>query len=101
MSGNFSLAADFAVGVAVAFPAVVDVDVLEPVGGQAAADHGVGRGADLGVAHGAGPAVPGVPAHGRRQRQLVLAADDGQLAAGPCPGRFRRSDSPPRSFRPA
>ncbi len=80
--GELGVGADFAASVARGGPAVVDVDVLEAVGCQPILDHGVGGGADLGVADLPGPAVPGVPAQGRRQAQLVQAADDGELSLG-------------------
>ena len=76
MSLNLSLRVEDAVGVALAFPGVVDVDVLKAVRGEAALDHRVGRGADLVGVHLAAPDVPRVPAHRRRQGELMLAADD-------------------------
>ena len=53
--GKAAIALDFALGVARGGPGVVDVDVLEAVGGEAELDHGVGGGPHLFVRDHAGP----------------------------------------------
>ena len=71
--GEFLIASDIALGVAIGFPGVVDIDVLIAGGLHAVGRHGVGDGADGLVVDTAGELVPTVPAHGRSAGESVVA----------------------------
>ena len=64
-----------------ALPAVVDVDVRPAVVHEPRLDHRTSRGEDLLLRDVARPAVPRVPAHGRREGD-PLADDDAKFAGG-------------------
>ena len=64
-------------------PAVVEVDVLEAVRGQAGLLHAVGCSAHALVINTVAVAIPGIPAERRGQGELVNAPDDNEL-----PDRF-------------
>ena len=68
--GEPAVGLDAALGVALALPGVVDVDVDITRIPHAGGDHGVGCGAHVGVGDLFGKVVPAVPSHGRRGRQL-------------------------------
>src|SRR5579872_2532666 len=63
---------DETLGIALAFPAVVNVDVLVASGFHSARNHRVRLCADSCVADLAGKMIPTVPAHGRRLCKLQL-----------------------------
>ena len=71
---------NLALRIALTHPGIVHADDVEAVRGQAALHHPVGGLPDLGIVDGARPDVPGIPAHGRRQRQRAIARDNAQFA---------------------
>ena len=78
--GEFRVGLDGVVfSAALPLPTVIDIDIGPTVIDQSFLDHGAGRCEYLLLRHIARPAVPGVPAHRRRQRNGV-ADDDFQIA---------------------